>query len=181
MRKQRLWLKIMSFVLTVFVVFGLTVFTGRGLFPVKYPGAIQKYCDKYDVDMHLVLSLIKAESNFNEDAVSHANASGLMQLTKETFAFFEESTKVDGDIKNPDDNIHAGIWYLSYLLGRYDGNIKNTLAAYNAGLSNVDSWLKDHRFSDDGKTLKEIPFGETARYNEKINRYNIIYRMLYNL
>lgn len=178
---MRLWLKIISFVLTISVVLGLTVFVGRGLFPVKYEDTIQKYCGKYDADMHLVLALIKAESNFKEDALSHADASGLMQLTKETYAFFEEATGVKGDIKNPDDNIHAGVWYLSYLLNRYDGNIKNTLAAYNAGLSNVDNWLKDRRFSADGETLKKIPFGETARYTEKINRYIIIYRMLYNL
>ncbi len=178
---MRLWLKIVSFVLTVSVVLGLTAFVGRGLFPVKYEDSIRKYCDMYDVDIYLVLALIKAESNFKEDAVSHANASGLMQLTKQTYTFFEESTKVKGNIQNPDDNIHAGVWYLSYLLNRYNGDVKNALAAYNAGLSNVDSWLNDPKISADGRTLKEIPFGETARYTEKVSRYTTIYRMLYNL
>ena len=178
---MRLRLKIISFILTISVVFGLTVFVGHGLFPIKHENSIQKYCDMYGVDTHLILALIKAESNFKDDAVSHANATGLMQLTKETFAFFEETTNARGDIENPNDNIHAGVWYLSYLLERYEGNTKNALAAYNAGLSNVDTWLKDPLISSDGKTLKKIPFGETARYTEKVSRYTIIYRMLYNL
>ena len=177
---MRLWLKIVSFVLTVLFVFTLTFFAGRCLFPVKYEKSIKTHCDNYGTDPYLVLAIIKAESNFKTDALSHANASGLMQLTKETFAFFEESTKTPGDINNPDDNIHAGVWYLAYLSGLYDNNTKNTLAAYNAGLKNVDNWLKDPDISSGGR-LKKIPFSETARYTEKVSRYTIIYRMLYNL
>ena len=53
------------------------------------------------------------------------------------------------------------------------------LAAYNAGSGNVSKWLADPRYSSDGKTLTEIPFGETKRYvNRVFNNYKI-YDKLY--
>ena len=160
----------------IIIAFGLM----RSLFPRRHIDYIEKYSRRFKVDSSLVLALIKAESNFNPDAVSHANAKGIMQLTEETFAFCNDSLKTDGgDILSPEGNIRAGVWYLSYLIGRYDGNFKNALAAYNAGATNVDKWLSDLRYSDDGKTLKEIPFGETYRHIEKITRYKIIYDFLY--
>ena len=152
------------------------------LFPLKHADTINKYCDKFDVSPYLVMALIKAESNFNEDAVSHAGAKGLMQLTDETF---EHCTKVlaadfsPKEIFNPDANICAGVWYLSYLLEKYGGNITNAVAAYNAGASNVDKWLGDTALSPDGKTLLNIPYGETKRHCEKIKTYNKLYKFLY--
>ena len=150
------------------------------LFPPSYRDTLDKYCTKYDVDIHLALALAKAESNFDKDAVSHADAKGVMQLTDDTFNFCIENAGIEnGNIFDPDVNIHAGVWYLSYLLNKYDGNIKNSLAAYNAGTGNVDKWLKDSRYSSDGETLKDIPFAETKRYTIKITRYKKIYSILY--
>lgn len=152
------------------------------LFPSRHGDIINKYCDEFDVSPHLVMALIKAESNFDEDAVSHAGAKGLMQLTDETF---EHCMKVLGrepsaeDISNPDTNIYAGVWYLSYLLEKYDGDITKAVAAYNAGATNVDKWLQNPELSPDGKTLADIPFGETKRHCEKISRYYKIYEFLY--
>lgn len=167
--------------LLIILVILISVFSVlRGLFPRKYSDIIEKYCAVYGVDELLVLSLIKAESNFDTNAVSHAGAKGIMQITEDTFEFCNEAISSEkGDIFGPEDNIRAGVWYLSYLMKRYDNNIKNTVSAYNAGATNVDNWLSDKRYSADGKTLDTIPFGETQRYTDKISRYKRIYEFLY--
>ncbi len=180
-KRANFLLKMIAFLLIVITVLSSLLFIGRLLFPIKYTPSVQKYCNKYDIDIYLAASLIKAESNFKSNAVSHANAVGLMQLTKETFEYFESKTEYDGDITKPDDNINAGLWYLSYLLDKYEGNVINAVAAYNAGGANVDSWLKNPKYSKDGKILADIPYGETLRHTRKISRYIYIYRMLYSL
>ncbi|MBQ6936971.1 MAG: lytic transglycosylase domain-containing protein [Clostridia bacterium] len=152
------------------------------LFPAKHSDIINKYCDEFDVSPHLVMALIKAESNFDENAVSRAGAKGLMQLTDETFKHCANvlgTSFSSEDIFNPEANISAGVWYISYLLEKYDGNITNAVAAYNAGLANVDKWLSDSSLSPDGKTLSNIPYGETKRHCEKIKAYSRLYKFLY--
>lgn len=151
----------------------------RGLFPIRHYSVIEEYCEEYGVEKSLVLALIKAESNFNEDAVSHADAKGLMQLTDSTFDYCMTSLEASGDIFSTEDNIRAGVWYLSHLIEKYDGNTENAIAAYNAGSSNVDKWLSNSLYSSDGKELDIIPFGETSRHVGKIRRYNNIYKLLY--
>lgn len=149
------------------------------LFPRPHMAVIDKYCSVYGVDENLVSAIIKAESNFREDAVSHAEAKGIMQITDDTFNFCKENIRLESEnIFDVDANIHAGVWYLSFLSEKYDENTENILAAYNAGMGNVDNWLKDPRYSSDGKTLKKVPFSETAHYVEKIKRYKIIYRLM---
>ena len=172
--------RVVSALFIIFFIIIIAFGVMRALFPRAHIEYIKKYSHKFGVDSSLVLALIKAESNFNTDAVSHANAKGIMQLTEETFEFCNDTLKTDaGDILSPEENIRAGVWYLSYLIERYNGSCKNALAAYNAGATNVDKWLSDSRYSDDGKTLKEIPFGKTYRHTEKITRYKIIYDFLY--
>lgn len=174
------YLKLFYAIICIVFIICISFSALRRLFPTSYQDTVDKYCEKYGVDKWLVTALIKAESNFNEGAISHAGAKGIMQVTDETFSFCRENTDIKSpDIFNLDANIHAGVWYLSYLIKKYDGNTQNALASYNAGMGNVDKWLKDIRYSSDGKTLKEIPFSETVRYTEKINRYKIIYSILY--
>ncbi len=168
------FLLIIAVIMTTLSVFHL-------LFPLKHFDIINESCDRYSVPPHLVLALIKAESNFSPDAVSSANAKGLMQLTDSTYEFCRKSLHLvaEEDIFHIESNLNAGIWYLSYLLKMYDGNIKNSVAAYNAGASNVNKWLGDPSLSSDGKTLDVIPFGETQRHVKKITSYSAVYRLLY--
>ena len=181
-RLTQILLRVFIALLIIILVTAACLGIVYSLFPSKYSDIINKCCDDFDVSPHLVMALIKAESNFDENAVSHAGAKGLMQLTDETFKY---CTKVLGtsfsldDVFNPDANISAGVWYLSYLLEKYDGNITNAVAAYNAGLTNVDKWLHDTSVSPDGKTLSNIPYGETKRHCEKIKAYFKLYKFLY--
>ena len=166
--------------LCIILIIAISFSVLRNLFPHHHIDTIEKYCKKYGVDTNLVLAIVKAESNFKKDVVSHAGAKGIMQLTDETFQFCAEKAELEtNNIFDIDTNLHAGVWYLSYLIERYDRNILNAVAAYNAGMGNVDKWLDNPDCSPDGKKLSDIPFSETKRYTEKINRYIVIYNILY--
>jgi soluble lytic murein transglycosylase len=68
---------------------------------------------------------------------------------------------------------------LSYLIRDFEGVTDTALAAYNAGRGNVQKWLKDPRYSSDGKTLIYIPFRETRNYVKRVNAALDLYTRLY--
>ena len=153
------------------------------VYPKKYEASVKKYARMYDIDEELIFSVIKAESDFDKSAVSKKGAVGLMQIMEDTAAWVSDRIGISDFSKDnlflPDKNIEIGAYYLSYLLDLYDDDVKCALAAYNAGLGNVDEWLKDTQYSPDGKTLQKIPFPETEKYVKKAQRYIKIYELLY--
>jgi soluble lytic murein transglycosylase-like protein len=93
----------------------------------KYEAEIARCADDHGVDSALVKAVIKAESNFDNRAISRAGAQGLMQLMPETARL----RNVDNPF-NPGQNIDGGVRHLKYLLSTF-GDTKLALAAYNAG------------------------------------------------
>ena len=140
--------------------------------PVEYEDIVEKYASEYDIPASVIYAVIYAESNFDNSAVSHAGAHGLMQITYDTFEWLETHLK-DGagteDIYDPDVNIRYGSYYLSYLYGRF-GEWRTAYAAYNAGIGSVCAWLEEN----DG-VLGDIPYSETAHYVEKVANARIQY------
>jgi soluble lytic murein transglycosylase-like protein len=89
----------------------------------------------HDLDVELLASVIRAESNGNVRAVSRAGARGLMQLMPGT-----ASQLGVADTFRADQNINGGTTYLNSLLERYHDNLALALAAYNAGPAAVDKY-----------------------------------------
>ncbi len=157
--------------ITVFIlgIFGGYETSQRVKYPVAYADYIVKYANENDIDPYLVMAVVKVESNFVPDAHS-GFAGGLMQLTEETAQWNADDLKIteDYDYMDPETNIKFGCHYLRHLINVY-GNIDTALAAYNGGMGNVNSWLENKEYSDDGVTLKYIPFVETRNYVVKVN------------
>lgn len=146
--------------------------------PEAYAAYVEKYSERFGVPEELVWAVIKTESGFDPSAVSGKGAVGLMQLTEATFNEISTMRLKEGLEPgmryDPETNIRYGTYYLSYLHARY-GNWDAAIAAYNAGLGNVDSWVGDSgKISGD-----DIPFGETRFYLWKVNRAMEKYTELY--
>ncbi len=117
-------------------------------------GTIAHHSRRHRLDPALVSAVIKAESDFDPEAVSRAGAIGLMQLMPETAQRLEIHDPFD-----PEENIAGGVRYLRYLLDRFNGNLPLALAAYNAGATRVEQY----------DTLP--PIRETRHYVKKVLRY----------
>lgn len=156
--------------------------TMKALYPLRYEDIILEYSKEFDLSEYLVMGIISSESNFNEGAKSHKSAKGLMQIKEETAVWCVENLKLGielKDIYHPRQNIYIGCAYLAYLEDLYGGNTTTAIAAYNAGLGNVNKWISDHRYSDKFGNLKKIPFDETRKYVKKVEKRARIYKMLY--
>jgi len=121
----------------------------------KFDNIISNAGKKFRIDPALIKAIIKAESNFNHEAVSRVGAQGLMQLMPAT----AYALQVD-NVFHPENNIEGGARYLRYLLNTYRGNLKLTLAAYNAGESAVAKYNNNIP-----------PYRETQNYISRVLTY----------
>jgi soluble lytic murein transglycosylase len=113
----------------------------------------------------LLEAVMLTESKFDETAVSHVGAVGMMQLMPETAHWIAEESGLPADqLDKPEQNIPLGAWYLEYLLKKYNNNEVLALAAYNAGRGNVDQWMKEKKWGKDFHDISQIPFPETREF-----------------
>lgn len=154
----------------------------KKIYPLRYSEYVEKYAEEYNIDKYLVYAIIKAESNFDEEAKSTSNAVGLMQIMESTA--FETANKIDLDVSeedlfNPELNIKIGLKYFTSLLEKYNNNYNLAIIAYNAGIGNVDKWIKEGTIKEDASDIENVPFKETNNYVRKILRDYKIYKELY--
>lgn len=191
-KKKRNIFKINVIICTILLLFGCVFYGGyrllyknrvmKGLYPLKYQMYVDKYSKEYNLQKSLVYGIIKTESDFDEKAVSSAGAKGLMQITPDTFdwALFKDKNKeyTLDHIFEPEVNIKYGCYIFRLFLDEFEVE-ETAIAAYNAGRGAVNKWLKDDKYSKDGKTLDYIPYNETRYYVKKVtdnkNKYKEIY------
>ena len=181
--------KLLIFVAIVVVIVVFLIFARNPILKIIYPRtyeeAVSIYSEEYGVDDNLILALIKAESNFDANAISNRNAIGLMQLMEETAKDVANQNGIELDDENIEQelsdvykNVQIGTCYLATLLKRYE-NKEIALAAYNAGIGTVDNWIDKGIIKDDGSDIENIPYKETNYYVRKILRDYEFYNNLY--
>ncbi|MGL5346061.1 MAG: lytic transglycosylase domain-containing protein [Peptostreptococcaceae bacterium] len=168
----------------IIILFGTFVFGKNNvykfMYPKKYSEYVIKYAQEYNLDEYLVYSVMKAESKFRPNAISHKGAKGLMQISDITKDWaIEELQLGEIDIFEPETNIKIGCWYLNKLFKEF-GELDLVIAAYNGGSGNVNKWLGNKVYSKDGEQLHNIPFKETSNYVKKVNKNYTMYKKIYN-
>jgi soluble lytic murein transglycosylase len=186
---KRLALVACGLVLVAAALYGLFGSRGRELlerseYPLRYPVIVRTHARNYDLDPALLAAVIYSESRFRPHVRSARGAIGLMQLLPSTakgIATRTGGTKfVSSDLDDPELNVRYGAWYLRHLRQHYAGRpdaMELALAAYNAGMANVDSWVAN---TPKGRPLR-IPsaFTETRAYLDGVEHARGIYRRLY--
>ena len=174
--------KLLSIIIFILIIIAIIIVARelmmKQLYKKEYSEYVSKYSQEYGVEEELVYAIIKAESNFESDAVSNKNAQGLMQLMYSTAEEVAEKNGIElteENILDPEININIGTKYISELLEKYEC-MEVALAAYNAGSGNVDKWIKDGVIKSDGSDIENIPFKETNTYVRKILRDYKIYQ-----
>lgn len=176
------------FPLTVVLIFGLVSFAFafapsllfKSMYPLRYEDEITASAASHGVDPYLVAAVIRSESSWDPEASSHQGARGLMQLMPETAQDMVAKGLVDGkrysyeNLEDPAINIEYGCAYLSYLLTYFNGAIDRAIAAYNAGMGNVDGWAKQDKLLHNA-----ITFPETQAYLVRVNMAKARYQELY--
>lgn len=132
----------------------------RKLSKQKFDEMISSTASRYGIDPHLVKAIVKAESDYDQTAVSKKGAKGLMQLMPET-----ASRMGVKDIHDPADNVEGGIKYLSKLLKMFDWQVPLAVAAYNAGEGAVVKY---------GNRVP--PYNETQTYVKRVLHYYSLYK-----
>jgi soluble lytic murein transglycosylase-like protein len=127
----------------------------------KYDDLISEASKRHGVSFPLLKAIIKAESDFDPQAVSKKGAMGLMQIMPQNFKLLGLEDPFD-----PTQNINAGARYFKQLYDRFGGKLALSLAAYNAGPSVVDRY----------QTIP--PYEETEEYVRRVLRYYYDYKNL---
>lgn len=152
-------------------------------YPDKYWTEVQTAAKGYSYDPRLFHGLVREESNFNKDIVSHAGAKGLSQLmpaTAKMVAGWMGIKVSTSQLTDPLTNLRIGSRYLESLVTRYKGNTALALAGYNAGEGNVANWLNKNGNGPTDAWVEGISFRETRGYVKRVSRTWQTYHVLYD-
>jgi soluble lytic murein transglycosylase len=154
----------------------------EALFPKAYWGDLKRFSTQNELDPYLVASLIRQESEFNPNAISRANAVGLMQLLPVTGKKVAKEVKMHhftpSQLYTPTVNLQLGTRYFKSMVDKF-GSFEYALAAYNAGSDRVQDWLSAGKYRDPQEFVESIPFTETREYVQAILRNANVYKQLY--
>lgn len=150
-----------------------------------YPTIVSRL-RKIKTEWALVHAVIRQESAFDYKAQSPAGARGLMQIMPSTAKIVAKKINVSHRtrwlVADPNHNIKLGSAYLDQMIKRFDGSYPLALAAYNAGPSRVDRWVRqfgDPRLGEIGMVdwIELIPIYETRNYVQRVMEGLYVYRL----
>jgi soluble lytic murein transglycosylase len=153
------------------------------LFPLPYRADLDRTARGEGIDPFLLAGLIRQESEFNPQALSHANAYGLTQVRPVTGRQYALKAGIprlsNGMLFQPVTNLKLGAAIFHGMLDHNGGKVEQTLAAYNAGPNRTAEWLGWNQYREPAEFVESIPFTETRDYVQAVMRNADIYRRLY--
>lgn len=153
-------------------------------FPEAYRDDFLEWGRRTGVDPYLLMGIARRESAYNPEALSPAGARGLMQLMPATATQLSRQLGIPDPgaygILDSQTNIRLGSTYIRDMLERYRGNRLAATAAYNAGPSRVDRWLRGSATVPFDLFVESIPFRETRHYVQAVLTYRAIFESLAN-
>jgi soluble lytic murein transglycosylase len=159
----------------------LPLSTWKALYPLPYESPLRRESVKNQLDPMIVAGLIRQESTFQADIVSHANAFGLMQLLPKTAKILAKQKRIKyakNKLFDPEYNIELGTFYFKGLVD-LTGAPEYALAAYNAGEDRIALWKSERTYEEIPELVESIPFSETRDYVQIVLRNAAVYRMIY--
>jgi soluble lytic murein transglycosylase len=153
----------------------------KTLYPLPYADWLRRDAAQNGLDPMLVAGLIRQESTFQADAISYANAYGLMQLLPKTGRLMARQARVrylKTRLTEPEYNLQLGTLYLKGLI-ELTGGVEYALAAYNAGEDRIALWKAERAYEETPELVESIPFSQTRDYVQIVLRNAEIYRMIY--
>lgn len=152
------------------------------VFPRPYLDVVQRESTQAGVESALVYAVMREESAFDADAVSVANAYGLMQLIVPTAKSLAKKANLPYGpeaLKRPKINVALGCRELARLHGMFPDNKLLSIPAYNAGPGRAARWLRERPSLDFDLWVERIPFLETRRYTKRVLSSRAVYSYLY--
>lgn len=151
------------------------------LYPRPYDTEVAAAVQLSGLPAPLVYGVIRQESLYQRDAVSSADARGLMQLTMETARRTARSWKQPSptatSLLDSSVNVTLGAAHLKDLLEQYSGQLPLALASYNAGPGATQRWLPASEMDPD-IWIENIPYNETRTYVQRILWHTVVFKWL---
>jgi peptidoglycan lytic transglycosylase len=155
----------------------------RLAFPIPYRADLERYARQNGLDPFLMAALIRQESEFNPKAVSKSNARGLTQIMPATGRELSRRLQVKAystaRLFQPSVSLQFGSYYLKTVAASLGGRWEAALAAYNAGLRHVHTWLTWGDFQEPAEFIETVPVSQTRNYVQVVLRNADVYRQLY--
>jgi len=138
------------------------------VYPVYFSKEINFSAKKNNISPYLTLAIIREESYFNTNAVSHVGAQGLMQLMPDTARYVGGESYNPAKINDPTYNIFLGAKYFAIALSDLNNNEMLAVLGYNSGPTSVKCWINSVEHNDPDEFIEDVPYDETRNYVKKI-------------
>ena len=153
------------------------------LFPLAYFDVIREEAPKRNIDPFLIAAIIRQESGFEPATVSNAGAVGLMQIMPAEAASIGEAAGIPGMTRerlfDPHENIRIGVAEYAQKLRLMNNVQPLAIAAYNAGETAVNDWLRRTPLTDIDVFIESISYAETRLYVKTVTRNQNEYKRIY--